>query len=132
MLCKILRLEFGETETIGTFIVAGEILGPVLELPWRDNQVNVSCIPPGIYCCTRWKSPTFGWTYRIPVVGRTDIEFHWGNTHVDTLGCPLPGTYTGWHKSRRAVLDSMRAFKEFVKRTDGRKHIVLEVEELRS
>lgn len=69
----------------------------VLELPWRNNEQEHSCIPEGVYQCGLRPSAKFGaWTggmvYHIqPVQGRTDILIHAGNTVRDTLGCLLVG-----------------------------------------
>jgi hypothetical protein len=72
-----------------------------LELPWRDNASNVSCIPDGFYITKRHVSPTFGDCFHVTdVPNRSHILFHAGNyaasknprTGVpDTKGCILPG-----------------------------------------
>jgi len=64
-----------------------------LELPWKDNQRRVSCIPPGVYPLVRHVSPKFGecyWVRNVP--GRSEILIHPGNYHTQILGCILPGT----------------------------------------
>jgi hypothetical protein len=64
-----------------------------LELPWRRNQINISCIPAGIYRLTKRQSPRFGKCIRVEnVPGRAGILIHAGNTTRDTHGCILPGT----------------------------------------
>lgn len=65
-----------------------------LELPWRNNRRNTSCIPCGTYICRRIKSPKFGETFEIcNVPGRSGILFHKGNTTKDSRGCVLLGLY---------------------------------------
>ena len=48
----------------------------------------------------------------IGVPNFTGIRIHWGNTHRDTDGCPLTGTYAGVG----SVRDSRSAFKRLWKR----------------
>ena len=72
-----------------------------LELPWLDNQRNVSCIPEGIYTTSRHQSPNFGLCFHVQdVPGRSHILIHAGNYvgsinpktgTPDTRGCILPG-----------------------------------------
>lgn len=63
-----------------------------LELPWKDNQFQVSCIPDGTYKVTKKTSRKFGkcfWIREVP--NRTHILIHAGNYHWDILGCVLVG-----------------------------------------
>lgn len=63
-----------------------------LELPWRDNEKRVSCIPANHYPAILHESPSFGdcvWIKEVP--GRTHILIHHGNYNRDTLGCILVG-----------------------------------------
>lgn len=81
-----------------------------LELPWRDNQFQISCIPEGIYKCVWHLSPKFGWTYLLTgTAPRTHILFHAGNYPKDSWGCILLG------KSREIdrVWQSRQALQEF-------------------
>lgn len=67
-----------------------------LELPWRDNDRNVSRIPPGEYEIAATLSPRFGRTWEIKdVPNRSAILFHAGNTANDTQGCVLVGARYG-------------------------------------
>jgi len=64
-----------------------------LEKPWKENQMNISCIPKGLYQC-KW---TFSWklmryTYQVMnVKDRSGIRFHPGNYFFDIGGCILLG-----------------------------------------
>lgn len=67
-----------------------------LELEWKDNAPQVSCIPPGEYrlawtLSNRFKRHT--WQV-MDVPGRSGIRIHLGNFAgaklSDSLGCPLP------------------------------------------
>jgi len=65
-----------------------------LELPWRNNERKVSCIPAGTYQIVHHNSPKFGWSLWLQEVpGRTGILIHKGNYTRDILGCILPGLY---------------------------------------
>jgi hypothetical protein len=65
----------------------------ILENSWQDNKADISCIPKGVYSLQRGpttKATINGETFQITgVPRRTSIKFHIGNTHLDTLGCPL-------------------------------------------
>lgn len=62
------------------------------ELPWLDNEQGVSCIPDGMYECTRHNSPDHPNTWQVNnVPNRTEVLIHTGNTMKDTKGCILVG-----------------------------------------
>lgn len=51
-----------------------------LELPWRDNRRQRSCIPVGVYRCSIVQSPRFGRVYGVhDVPGRTHVLIHSAN-----------------------------------------------------
>ena len=79
-----------------------------LELPYLENQQNISCIPPGEYLCERITHRKYGVCYYVnDVPGRSGILIHIGNfaaqrvlaarvkartaKKVDTLGCIMVG-----------------------------------------
>lgn len=70
-----------------------------LEEPWRNNAPGnpnaetESCIPPGEYKYTEYRSSHLkGHLYRLHgMSGRSDILIHGGNTLKDTEGCILVG-----------------------------------------
>ena len=63
-----------------------------LELPWKDNERQISCIPKGSYeVKLRW-SPKYGTHYHVLNVPNRDlILIHSGNFTKDTKGCILVG-----------------------------------------
>ena len=66
-----------------------------LELPWKNNERRVSCIPCGEYEVKAHTSPKFGkcfWIQGVP--GRSEILIHSGNYYTQILGCILVGQ--GW------------------------------------
>ena len=75
-------------------LTCGQFACFTLELPDRDNEKFVSCIPNGLYMVRRNHSHTFGKGFIVKgVVGRTGILIHKGNYTKDTKGCILPGEY---------------------------------------
>ena len=96
-----------------------------LELPWRDNQRNISCIPTGEYHVDIRLSPKYGriyWVRKVP--NRSYILIHSGNwagdtskglnTHVN--GCILLGEKKGWLQGQRAVLNSRITVRRFMEK----------------
>lgn len=94
-------------QTLGTLTVYDEDTGKevfkcrTLELPWKNNQRNVSCIPEGHYDVVPHVSPTFGKCYWIKdVKDRSEVLIHVGNYagsknpktgKPDIRGCILVG-----------------------------------------
>lgn len=63
-----------------------------LELPWKNNENKISCIPNGTYKVTFYKSPTKGEVLLLQnVPNRSMIEIHSGNYYTQILGCILVG-----------------------------------------
>jgi len=88
--------------------------GLSLEDPWKNNKVNVSCIPAGTYTCVAFDSPTHGPTFIVrDVYGRTYILFHRGNTHIHTKGCILVGERFSFLHGVPSIAQSVDGFKEF-------------------
>ena len=63
-----------------------------IELPWRNNEVNRSCIPEGTYVLKRRYSHKFRWHLEIKdVPGRSYILIHPANHAARELrGCIAP------------------------------------------
>lgn len=94
----------------------GLVLGPSgmqlysLELPWRNNQFRISCIPEGKYQAVWHHSPKFGWTYLLlGTEPRTQILIHPGNYPRNSWGCILLGKT----RSVDHVWNSRSACQEF-------------------
>ena len=63
-----------------------------LELPWKDNKTNISCIPHGLYHASLFNSPHNGACIAIRgVTGRSLIEIHSANFTRQILGCIAVG-----------------------------------------
>jgi len=99
---------------IGEMYVNGSFLCYTLELPWRWNQRNVSCIPRGAYSgFIRYDKPD-GWRIQLQgVPNRSGVQIHIGNYPSDIKGCVLVGTSYSpnavWH-SRKAYEKLRQAF----------------------
>lgn len=85
-----------------------------IELPWRNNRKNISCIPAGTYVLKLRYSLKFKWHLHVQKVpGRTLILFHPANHAILELqGCIAPvSTLTGpgrGEQSREAFRQLMR------------------------
>ncbi|MFV0481342.1 MAG: DUF5675 family protein [Campylobacteraceae bacterium] len=63
-----------------------------LELPWRDNKPNISCIPTGEYKVKPRISNKYGKHFYLEgTKPRTHILIHAGNFYTQTEGCILLG-----------------------------------------
>lgn len=89
--------------TIGILLDEGPF-GVTLELPWRDNARNISCIPEGQYVCQYIENVSLssGRTVRkgyrvLDVPNRSGILIHCGNMEDDTEGCILVGSSVNFH-----------------------------------
>ena len=75
-------LQRGPSTDAGTFGVMtfGSEVVHTVELPWRDNARQRSCIPLGTYKCAIVKSPRFGRVYGVSgVPGRSHVLIHSAN-----------------------------------------------------
>jgi len=86
------------THTLGVFVAVDENNNTLfecqmLELPWKDNNFQVSCIPEGKYLVRERRTDKFKRHYHIlDVPNRTFILQHTGNFTRQILGCQLPGS----------------------------------------
>ena len=92
----LIRDMFTDKSTIGELFVNGERFCDTLELPWKDNQRSISCIPEGEYPVRirlPRESATRDYMHLLvkDVKDRDYILFHIGNTAKDTRGCILVG-----------------------------------------
>src|SRR5690349_18869896 len=100
MKVRINRFLDDERQTLGT----GEVFDIVdaalklifsfvtIELPWRNNQQGISCIPKGIYTVKKFMSLKHGLCFLImDVPGRSMCEIHAANFSRQLLGCIAPG-----------------------------------------
>ncbi len=129
---KLTRTEQNDFATYGTLADDdGTPLGVTLELPWRDNQAQVSCIPAGTYHAVRFHSPHFGVDLfqLTDVPGREAVEIHVGNLPVDVRGCIIVGQARGDVNGQPGIVRSRLAFAALMAHLVGVDAITLTVEE---
>lgn len=93
-----------------------------LELDWKDNKRNVSCIPEGDYkiyprevgdfaarARKKFKHPSVLWIRGVP--DRDYVLCHWGNFLRATQGCVLVGQHAGVHGGENCVWQSQKAYR---------------------
>lgn len=109
-----------------------------LELPWRDNEPEVSCLPEGVYFA-RWtwsqKFRRFMYAIEEQIPHRGGFRIHSGNfagdkrkgLRADSLGCPLLGYQLGRLNGQRAILVSRPCVADFVNHME-RKSFTLEIQ----
>lgn len=97
MYLELERKNDNGVQTIGILKVknsSGQILlqFDTLELPYRQNQRQISCIPDGTYVINPHLSFRFGRCFELQnVPNRSNILIHKGNFNKDTKGCILIG-----------------------------------------
>lgn len=118
----IFRLKRSDQGTEG-LLVSKEFNCRVLELPWRDNKKQISCIPAGEYNVEIRISNKYGRIYHVKAVPtRTYILIHSGNYGGDKIkgfrthssGCILLGLKFGFLGGQVAVLNSRIAVRRFM------------------
>jgi hypothetical protein len=131
---KLVRTSTGDQGTLGVACVNGDTFVS-LELPWRENNRSVSCIPPGIYLCTLITSKKYGEVYYVnDVPNRSGILIHAGNfagdlhkgLRSDSKGCILLGNTQGSLGGQQCILESRKALKRFMQ-VMCRKDFLLEI-----
>ncbi|MFY0482531.1 DUF5675 family protein [Flavobacterium sp. PLA-1-15] len=80
--------------TNGTLYHQGRIICHSIELPWKQNQRGVSCIPEGKYLLAKRYSRRHGWHILLMGTGtRQLILFHPANhANKELRGCIAPVT----------------------------------------
>lgn len=85
-----------EKQSLGSIFIKDLIFKcNTLELPWKNNEPQISCIPDGIYLCKWTRSNRLSkvsghdvYTYEIMnVPGRAGIRIHSANYFFQLLGC---------------------------------------------
>ncbi len=118
----ISRYESSDQGTFGILVSPGFHCHTV-ELPWRDNASNISCVPAGEYICKLRRSPRFGLTFCLQdVKGRSFVLLHSGNLAGDraknwkthSAGCLLLGKYRGRLSGQKAVMVSRPTLRQFM------------------
>lgn len=132
---RVVTLQREPSSDEGTYgsLRFGEQQVCTIELPWRDNQRQISCILPGTYRCAIVNSPRFGRVYEVKdVPGRSYVLIHSANLAGDPSkgwttqlqGCIAPGERRGTMinasgKMQKAVLVSRPALRRFMQWAGG-------------
>lgn len=123
----IIRTRLSDHGTEGVLIF-NDFICYTIELPWRENKRNLSCIPVGEYNVKIRISPKYGRIYWVlGVDNRSYILVHSGNLAGDTQkglktntqGCILLGTRRGFLNGQRAVLLSRKALRQFMNKLNN-------------
>ena len=119
----LLRSDFNEEFTLGTFCFAGKFLGFTCEDKDRHMESGgakvhgETAIPRGYYRMTVSMSNRF--KKLMPeikdVPGFSGVRIHGGNTHEDTEGCPLLGAI----KTTNGVRDCKEVNAKLIKLIQG-------------
>lgn len=107
----------GPSTDQGTFgsLTFGSNRTHVLELPWRDNRRQRSCVPVGTYECRLVRSPRFGHVYKLLAVpGRSHVLIHPANLAGDVElgwtsqleGCIAPCLRVGAMRNKAGVMQA--------------------------
>ncbi len=90
----LLTRTYFPTGTNGKLECKGKMLCKTIELPWKMNETNISCIPEGKYFIRKRYSHKFQWHLEvIDVKNRKFILFHPANNALKELnGCIAPVT----------------------------------------
>jgi hypothetical protein len=80
--------------TNGKLMSEGKLLCNTIELPWKNNEKRVSCIPEGRYFIRKRYSQKFKWHLEVvDVKNRSYILLHPANNALKELnGCIAPVT----------------------------------------
>jgi len=99
MSMDLVLTRYGSVPNLGTFgeLWANTYRFYTIEREWKDNQNNISCVPPGKYDLESFDSTRFGRTwclvnhslgvYKYNTNGRFAILFHPANYATDLAGC---------------------------------------------
>ena len=107
---ELIRTYFSEG-TNGILLFNGAVICSTIELPWKNNEPRISCIPEGKYALEKRYSPHHQWHLELKdVPGRQLILIHPANDALhELLGCIAPvSVITGMGKGNFSRL----AFKK--------------------
>ncbi len=135
----LLRRPYTDQGTIGVLAIPEvQYQSYSIELPWRENQTGISCVPVDTYLLfPRWSNHWNSFVYQFKdVPDRSAVQIHWGNVAGDkslgfkshSLGCVLLGSCVCEIWGQLAVGNSKRTFRKFLKATLGR-NLLLDIRE---
>ncbi len=111
----VLRRIYFTEGTNGILFFNGQELCKTIELPWKENQRRVSCVPEGKYKIRKRFSKKFGWHLELMNVKNRDlILIHPTNDALKELnGCIAPvSEITGEGKGKNSRIAFEKLKKE--------------------
>lgn len=138
MTVTLIRQEYTNQGTFGVFTI-GDFKCFSLELPYRDNKSNISCIPCGEYNVSLRYSPHFKKNlYCLSgVPNRNFILIHGANfagdeamgyqTHLQgciSLGYSKGKAQNKYKQMQRCIFSSQPALRDFMDELDGQEFIL--------
>ena len=135
---ELRRLFTSDQGTVGALRYRGRGVCLMLELPWRGNRPNMSCIPAGEYV-VRYMARSGSGRYKdvyhvIKVVRRSGILVHPGNVagasdkgyKTHSLGCQLPAMQMRSLNGQLMGIKSRQALRR-IHAVTGRKDFLLTI-----
>lgn len=119
--------------TPGWLFIGGAEFCRTLELPWRDNKPNLSCVPVGEYWCDVYQSPKHGSVYLLQdVPGRTFCEIHpynWAGAEdhgytAEAEGCTALGSHITKTSPQMMIHDSHETVGRFMLAMGGKRFLL--------
>ncbi|MDG1729436.1 MAG: DUF5675 family protein [Algibacter sp.] len=113
--------------TNGTLFRSGKFLCHTIELPWKNNKRNISCIPEGVYQIEPRFSKRFQHHLILKAVkGRSYILFHPANNALKELeGCIAPVIYLSGIGKGIYSRNAMQKLLSLVYQAKDRKETIL-------
>lgn len=111
------RFHRNEVSTLGVLMIEGIKHDPIftLELPWRGNARNTSCIPEGRYPIVYFFRKNKTGSFLLEgVPSRSEVMIHQGNYLHEIRGCILPGVGIETVKPEPMVTNSAIAMNKLL------------------
>jgi len=115
---EIIRTFRTDKQTLGQLYIDKEFVCFTLELPWKNNEKLISCIPAKKYKVKkRYSRKHKNHFHILDVKNRSYILIHSGNFYTDINGCLIVGTgYKDINNDGYLdVINSRKAMKELLK-----------------
>jgi RHS repeat-associated protein len=110
----ITRTSYGPEGVYGHYSVDNALFGQTLELPWRDNIKDISCIREGTYNASihYWEKKSVWVVWLEDKYGRKGVFLHGGSKLKDTKGCILIGKE--WDSKGGGLMDGPAAQQQMI------------------
>ena len=124
---ELVRVAVGADGAFGVLVQDGRPRWLTCERTFEDRPERI-VIPAGRWPCSRTVFMKRGYpTFEIHVPDHERVLFHKGNTEDDSRGCVLVGLSFGEHQDKPAILESARAFEDFMGAYHGTQSFFLDV-----